>query len=82
MLDHDKLERLAEHVHWVWAVNLKAWLMSGTKNPNGSITIPEEKILKYWSQVGATWEEVPEDFAEVDRRTARRYLAIIEAPSV
>lgn len=64
-----------EHTRWAkWQRYLHSLCV---KNPDGSLTIPKERVERWERQINTQYSELPENEKEYDRIEVRKYLPLI-----
>ncbi len=72
-------EELSSAVHDTWTRWMHHMFTFCTFNEDGSVTIPKEKMARWWRQMRTDYNDLPEDEKDSDRAEADRYLAILDA---
>lgn len=70
-LEHSKWSGWQEHLHSLCV-----------KNPDGSLTIPKERVERWERQIKTLYADLPEKEKELDRIEVRKYIPLISALSV
>ena len=72
------IEQLADIEHQRWA-KWQKWVHEvSTKNDDGSLTIPKDKVERWERQISTPYAELTEEEKESDRKQVREYLPIVE----
>ena len=83
-VDEELFEKLSEIEHQRWADWQKYVHNKGTKNDDGSITLPSHLVIQWERQINTPYAELSEREKESDREQVKRYFHLIEQgkPSV
>jgi hypothetical protein len=72
------IEQLAAIEHERWA-DWQRWCHeSGTRNPDGSITLPADCVARWERQIATPYADLSDREKESDREQVYRYLHIID----
>lgn len=74
----DLREKLADVQHEIWSHWMKWQFSCCTENPDGSVTIPAEKVERWKRQMNAPYAELSNNEQESDRREADKILKVLE----
>jgi hypothetical protein len=72
-------EKLAEVQHAIWSHWMSYLFSVGTRNPDGSFTIPAEKVERWQRQMSTEYNALPDKEQESDRNQADKVLVVLEA---
>ena len=70
--DNSLLERLSDQQHKIWAHWMRYQFSILTKNDDGSLTIPTEKVQRWTRQMDTAYSDLTEIEKESDREQARK----------
>lgn len=76
--DNQLLERLAATQHEIWAHWMEYLFSVSRANPDGSVTIPAEKVARWRTQMRTTYAALAESEKESDREQAVKVLAALD----
>lgn len=71
-------EALADVSHDIWSHWMRWQFSVCTRNADGSLTIPAEKVERWTRQMNTTYADLSEAEKESDREQADKILAVIE----
>lgn len=71
-------EELADYAHVAWSGWMRYLFQNGTRNPDGSFTIPADLVSRWERQIKTDYEKLPENEKDSDRAEAERMIAILE----
>lgn len=74
----DNVEKLADHVHDVWGRWINYMFGSCTRNDDGTLTIPKDKVDRWNRQRSTHYSDLSEDEMESDRVIAREMLVLFD----
>jgi len=74
----DLREKLARLCQDQWSAWMHYLFSKGIFNADGTWTMPAWAVERWQRQMAASFEDLPEDEKETDRREADKYLGIIE----
>jgi hypothetical protein len=73
-------DALAAYAHDTWSRWVRYQFTIGTKNPDGSFTIPPDKVARWDRQMNTPFDELPPDETPSDYEEADKILAILYRP--
>lgn len=68
------LEKLAEYAHISWSNWMKYVFEKSEHNPDGTVTIPKWAVMRWKSQIGTDYNDLPENMKDSDRTEAIHYI--------
>lgn len=71
-------EALADVSHDIWSHWMRWQFSVCTRNADGSLTIPAERVERWTRQINTTYADLSEAEKESDREQADKILAVIE----
>jgi hypothetical protein len=71
-------EQLASLQHEIWAHWMQYLFSVSIHNPDGSITIPHDKVARWKRQASTPYESLPQGENESDKEQADKILALLE----
>ncbi len=75
--EEELIEKLASIEHDRWAGWQKYMHSLCTKNHDGTLTIPIDRVERWERQIGTRYDTLPEREKEYDRIEVRKYLPIL-----
>lgn len=72
------LEILASQQHQIWAHWMQYLFQVSTKNPDGSLTVPEYLVERWTHQVQTQYSNLSEKEKESDREQAQKILDALQ----
>ncbi len=72
-----KFEKLARVQHEIWIHWMKYLFSVSTMNPDGSYTIPKEKVDRWNRLINTPYKNLTEDEKESDREQAQKIIDIV-----
>lgn len=76
-MSDDVRERLADVQHAIWAHWMRYMFTQGTVNPDGSWTMPAEKVTRWGGQMRTPYSDLTERERESDREQADKIILSI-----
>jgi hypothetical protein len=73
----DQRESLAAYAHHAWAGWMQYMLGKCTYNPDGTMTIPADLVVRWTRQMNTLYGDLPEQEKQSDRVEADTMLAIM-----
>lgn len=73
----DKRERLADIQHEIWSHWMRYQLSICAPNPDGSMTIPADKVARWQRQMGSPYSALSAREQESDRIEADKILKVL-----
>ena len=74
MSNYNIIERTANLAHMAWSNWMKYVFEKSEKNPDGTVTIPKWAVMRWKSQIGTDYDDLPENMKDSDRTEAIRYI--------
>jgi hypothetical protein len=71
-------ERLAAVQHVIWSNWMKHLFSVSTYNPDGTVTIPADKVKRWQRQIRTPYDALTESEMESDRQQADKVLAVLD----
>lgn len=68
------VEKLAEYAHISWSNWMKYVFEKSEHNPDGTVTIPKWAVMRWKSQIGTDYNDLPENMKDSDRTEAIHYI--------
>jgi hypothetical protein len=76
----DAMERIAAEQHAIWAHWMTFLFSCSTSNPDGSVTIPAEKVQRWQRQMNIAYADLTEQEKESDRHQAQKVVDVMFVP--
>jgi len=70
-------ELLSALMHDIWSTWMRHQLSVSTPHPDGSITIPADKVARWMRQMRTSYLELDEAEKESDRQQADKIIAVL-----
>jgi hypothetical protein len=69
-------ELIAEAQHEIWSSWMRHLLSVSEQNPDGTVTIPADKVQRWQRQIGTNYADLTEQEKDGDREQAEKVVSI------
>jgi len=76
-VNNDLREALAAYAHEAWSGWMQYLFTKSKKNTDGTVTIPQPLVERWYRQLTTLYADLPESEKESDRKEADKMLRIV-----